>query len=46
VAPAPHRLSAALSTAELTELNRRVEFDREEPRAVARSFLAREGLLR
>jgi osmoprotectant transport system substrate-binding protein len=46
VVAALDRLSAALSTAELTELNRLVEFDREEPRAVARSFLAREGLLR
>lgn len=46
VVTALNRLSASLSTAELTELNRRVEFDREEPRAVARSFLAREGFLR
>ena len=46
VVKALNRLSAALTTVELTQLNRAVEFDREEPRAVARDFLSREGVLR
>jgi len=46
VVKALDRLSAALTTVELTQLNRAVEFDREEPRAVARDFLSREGFLR
>lgn len=40
------RVSAALTTAELTQLNRAVEFEREEPRDVARAYLVREGIIR
>jgi osmoprotectant transport system substrate-binding protein len=46
VVKALDRVSAALTTAELTQLNRAVEFDRAEPRAVARAYLVREGIIR
>ncbi|MFM7062395.1 MAG: glycine betaine ABC transporter substrate-binding protein, partial [Actinomycetes bacterium] len=40
------RVSRALTTATLTELNRQVEFERRTPREVARDFLRREGISR
>ncbi|MGH8909574.1 MAG: glycine betaine ABC transporter substrate-binding protein [Egibacteraceae bacterium] len=38
-------VSAALTTEKLTELNRRVEIDQEDPADVAHDFLLREGLI-
>ena len=40
------RVSGALTTAKLTEMNRQVEFERRTPREVARDFLRREDLAR
>ncbi len=45
VAEALNALSAALSSEDLAELNRRVDEDREQAADVARSFLEKEGLL-
>jgi osmoprotectant transport system substrate-binding protein len=44
-AEALNEVSAALSTEDITELNRRVDADREDPEAVARDYLESNGLL-